>query len=285
MTDSNQAIARRYYYEIMNGANYSVIDKLMTRDFVFHAPPIRPLELEGFQQLISCFHKAFPDVYYNLETLIGEENKVAVKWTAYATHLGPIQTVKGKCDPTGKKVAITGVTWFHLHNNKIQRIYVNEDVIGLLFQLGVLPTPVEEQPTQSSPESNKAMVNRYFAEIMSEGNLAVIDELMSDEFIIRISSLHEPFRGKEGMKQFVTGLRTAFPDIKFTIENAIAEGNKIACQFTSISTHKAEFAGIPATGKIVKDEGTDIFTFTNGKIAEILVHENALGLMEQLGAI
>jgi steroid delta-isomerase-like uncharacterized protein len=190
----------------------------------------------------------------------------------------------GEIPASGKPFKVSSITWLHIADGKIKSARVDEDSLGLLMQLGAIPTEaVPNEP--SSPEANKATVNRYFNEIMSQGRLEVIDELMAKDFIIRISSLHEPFRGPEGMKQFVTGLRTAFPDIQFTVEEQIAEGDKVACRFTSISTHQGEFAGIPPTDKQVKDHGTDIFRFVSGKIAEVWVSENALGLMQQIGAI
>ena len=286
--ESNKAIARRYYNEIMNGGNHNTIDELMTSDLLFSNPPYPKPEpgTEGFKQLLTNFHNAFPDTYFNIDNLLAEDDTVVVQWTAQGKHTGAMRTATGEIAPSGKAFKLSGITWLYITDGKIKKVHINEDALGMLMQLGIIPTGEETLTTEPpSTEANKAIVHRYFSEIMSQGNLTVIDELMTEDFIIRISSLHEPFRGHEGMKQFVSGLRTAFPDITFKVENLIAEGDKIACHFTSISTHQAEFARIPATGKEVKDQGTDIFSFVDGKIAEILVNENALGLMQQLGAI
>ena len=286
--ESNKAIARRYYNEIMNGGNHNTIDELMTSDLLFSNPPYPQPEpgLEGFKQLLTNFHNAFRGTYFNIDNLLAEDDTVVVQWTAQGKHTGVIKSATGEIAPSGRTFKLSGITWLYIKDGKIRKVHINEDALGMLMQLGIIPTGEEVIATESpSTEAKKAIVHRYFSEIMSQGNLAIINELMTEDFIIRISSLHEPFRGHEGMKQFVSGLRTAFPDITFKVENLIAEGDKIACHFTSISTHQAEFAGIPATGKEVKDQGSDIFSFANGKIAEILVNENALGLMQQLGAI
>lgn len=286
MSEVNKAIARRYYNEIMNGANQATIDELMASDFLFTNPPYpQPAPgPEGFKQVVTMLHRAFPDLYFNIETLLAEGDTVVIHWTAQGKHLGPIHTATTEIPATGNPFQLKGMTWLHIADGKIREAHINEDALGMLMQLGIIPTEaVPNEPP--SPEANKATVNRYFNEIMSQGRLEVIDELIAKDFIIRISSLHEPFHGSEGMKQFVTGLRTAFPDIQFTIQEQIAETDKVACRFTSISTHQGEFAGIPPTGKRVEDQGTDIFRFVNGKIAEVWVSENALGLMQQIGAI
>lgn len=286
MSELNKASVRRYYNEIMNGANQSAINELIASDFLFTNPthPEAKRGPQGFKELVSMLRAAFPDLYFNIETLLAEGDTVVSHWTAQGKHRGPLDTVIGYIPATGKPFKISGMTWLHIADGKIREARVNEDTLSLLVQLGTIPS--EAAPIEpSSPEANKAIVNRYFNEIMSQGRLEVIDELMAKDFIIRISSLHEPFRGPEGIKQFVTGLRTAFPDIQFTVEEQIAEGDKVACRFTSISTHQGKFAGIPPTGKQVKDHGTDIFRFVSGKIAEVWVSENALGLMQQIGAI
>lgn len=286
MSEVNKAIARRYYNEIMNGANQTTIDELMSSDVLFINPtyPLVKPGIEGFKKLVTMLHGAFLDLYFNIEHLLAEGETVTIHSTAQGEHCGSLNTVMGEIPASGKLFKVSSITWLHIADGKIKSVRVDEDSLGLLMQLGAIPTEaVPNEP--SSPEANKATVNRYFNEIMSQGRLEVIDELMAKDFIIKISSLHEPFRGPEGMKQFVTGLRTAFPDIQFTVEEQIAEGDKVACRFTSISTHQGEFAGIPPTDKQVKDHGTDIFRFVSGKIAEVWVSENALGLMQQIGAI
>jgi predicted ester cyclase len=86
------------------------------------------------------------------------------------------------------------------------------------------------------------------------------------------------------MRGFVTGLRTGFPDLQFTVERLCAEGDKAAARWFIQGTHNGPFLGMPPTGNKVKDQGLDVFVFSGGKIAEIWVNENDLGLMKQLGA-
>ena len=131
-------------------------------------------------------------------------------------------------------------------------------------------------------EENKALVRREIEEIWNQGKLDVIDEIFAADFI-----LHEPVagevRGPEGLKQFVTMNRTAFPDFQLTIEDMFAEGDKVAVRWSWTGTHKGEFMGIPPTGVQVIMTGISIGHFTGGKIMEAWDYGDALGLMQQLG--
>jgi steroid delta-isomerase-like uncharacterized protein len=285
MSEQNKAIARRYYDEIMNGANLDTIDELLSPDFMFTIPthPEPYHGPEGFKQLVTMLHGAFPDVHLTIEHLIAEGDTVVGHWTGSGTHKGVLHTVMGDLSGSGKQFVIDGMSWLRIVDGKIVESLANEDTLGLLQQIGVLPS--NSVPISTSPEENKAIVARYFNEILNQGKLEVIDEIMSPNFAFRIPTLPEPVRGPEGMKQFVTGLRNGFPDIHFTVEREAAERDKVASRWRIVGTHKGEFLGIPPTGNRVEDQGVDIFRIADGKIAEIWVNENDLGLMQQLGVI
>ena len=91
--------------------------------------------------------------------------------------------------------------------------------------------------------------------------------------------------GREGAKQFVTMFRTAFPDLHFTIEDQIAEGDMVVTRWTARGTHRGDFQGVLATGREIRLTGTDIDRMTNGKVVECWAHVDELGLMQQLGVI
>jgi steroid delta-isomerase-like uncharacterized protein len=136
-----------------------------------------------------------------------------------------------------------------------------------------------------SPEGNKAVVGRYFNEIMNQGSLKAIDELMAPDFAFHIPTLPDPMRGPAGMKQFVTGLRGGFPDAKFTPEYVIADETRAAARYKMTGTQKGSFLGAPASGHFAKDAGTDLFHLSGGKIVGVWVAEDALGLLQQMGVI
>ena len=133
-------------------------------------------------------------------------------------------------------------------------------------------------------EGNRAVVDRLTEEVFNQGNVDVIDELVAEDFVE-----HDPMPGvepdREGFKQFISTLRSAFPDLRTEVEDQIAEGDRVVERWRSTATHQGEFMGVPATGKRVTIEGMDISRIEAGKIVEHWTKVDILGLMEQLGAI
>jgi len=132
-------------------------------------------------------------------------------------------------------------------------------------------------------EQNKRTARRIFEEIESQGNLAVVDEIFATDFVN-----HTPFgenHGPEGAKQFATMLRTAFPNLHSTVEDQVAEGDKVATRFTARGTHRGDLQGIPASGNTMEITGIVLSRFANGKIVEQWGNPDLLGMMRQIGAI
>ncbi len=136
-----------------------------------------------------------------------------------------------------------------------------------------------------STEENKAIFRRLMEEVFTQGNLDEIDELISPDWVNIDPSLPEELHGRDGARQLITMWRAGFSDFELTIDDMIAEGDKVAARFTFSGTHSGEFVGIPATGKHVRGTGTGIFQFADGLDVEHWVNFDALGIMQQLGAL
>jgi steroid delta-isomerase-like uncharacterized protein len=134
-----------------------------------------------------------------------------------------------------------------------------------------------------STEENKAIVRRFLEELVSTGDPALADELLASNYVLHFGG-NPPMDG-QGFRQFLGMFRSAFPDLRVTVEDEIAEGDKVATRFTWRGTHRGPFQGIAPTGKHVTGSGIAIYRVTNGKIAEDIVQEDTLGLLQQLGAI
>ena len=132
-------------------------------------------------------------------------------------------------------------------------------------------------------EQNKIIARRIFEEMESQGNLTVADEIFASDFV-NWTLLGED-HGPEGAKQFVTMLRTAFPDLHSTVEDQVAEGDKVATRFTTRGTHRGDLQGIPASGNTMEITGIVLSRFANGKIVEQWGNPDLLGMMRQIGAI
>jgi len=135
-----------------------------------------------------------------------------------------------------------------------------------------------------STEQNKALFRRLLDEVANKGNIALIDELVSPGVLE-----HEAFPGlspdREGVKQFFTRIRQAFLDLRVTIHDEIAEGDKVVFRETWSGTHKGEFVGVAPTGKKVSFGTIDIVRIADGKIVEHWGQTDTMGLMQQLGVI
>ena len=136
-----------------------------------------------------------------------------------------------------------------------------------------------------STEENKAVFRRFIEE-WNKGNEAGMAamELCAADYVIHGTGVF-PDTDRAGYKQRLTALWTAFPDAHLVVEDLIAEGDKVVVRYTFRATHRGEFMGVPATGKVVTMTGIDIARFAGGKCVEQWVQADFLGLMQQLGAI
>lgn len=133
-------------------------------------------------------------------------------------------------------------------------------------------------------EENKAIVRRYVEEAINQRNMEVLDEIFAPEFVDHTAAPGQA-PGVEGLKQFFAMMEAGFPDFHTTVEDVIAEGDKVAIRFTFHGTHQGEFMDIPPTGRRVTMPGIDILRVMNGRIVELWGQEDLLGMMQQLGVI
>jgi steroid delta-isomerase-like uncharacterized protein len=134
-------------------------------------------------------------------------------------------------------------------------------------------------------ESNKNVVRRLFEEVWNKGNLQVTEELFAPNYAHHDASTPDVGRGPESEKNRAALYRTAFPDIRLTIEDIIAEGETVVARWSCRGTHKGDLGGISPTGKHVTMTGVSMARFTDGKMSEGWVSWDALALMQQLGAV
>jgi steroid delta-isomerase-like uncharacterized protein len=144
----------------------------------------------------------------------------------------------------------------------------------------------EERSASVSMEENKALTRRVIEEANSKGNLDVVDEFIAPDYV-----LHTPtaptgeVHGTEDYKQLISRQRSAAPDLNFTVEDQIAEGEKVVTRYSASGTHQEEFMDAAPTGNQVTTTGIVISRIADGKIVEEWLEWDVLGLMQQLGAI
>ncbi|MBW4577617.1 MAG: ester cyclase [Aphanothece sp. CMT-3BRIN-NPC111] len=135
-----------------------------------------------------------------------------------------------------------------------------------------------------SAEDYKTLIShKFYQESVDEGHLDLVDELFSPECAFYAAGSYEPV-GRDTFKEYLGIFRKAL-GISHTIDEQIAEGDKVVTRWTVNGTHQGEFQGVAPTGKAIRYSGVSIFRFADGKIAEVWSSFDELGLLEQIGAI
>lgn len=132
---------------------------------------------------------------------------------------------------------------------------------------------------------NKSIVRRLYEEVWNNRRPEVANEIISPSHAMHDNHQPDPGIGPEAYNRNVTRFVAAFPDLRFTVEDMVAENDKVVAFWTISGTHKGEFRGIPATNKKVSIEGITINHVAGGKIMDSFANWDALGLMQQLGVV
>jgi len=137
------------------------------------------------------------------------------------------------------------------------------------------------RPLADPLQHNKEIIQRYFAEWANRGDAAVADQLIATNLVLRNPPAE--IRSLQEYKNIMTKFHAAFPDARYTIEDPIAEGDKVVARWTLRGTQSLEYQGHAPNGKTMTVTGISIFRLADGKIQEITVNMDRLGQMQQLG--
>ena len=135
-----------------------------------------------------------------------------------------------------------------------------------------------------SLEENKVVARRLYEEVITGGNEHVIPEILTEDYRLNMAGNPEPM-DLAGVSQFIATFRTAFPDLSDSPEDMVAEGTKVAVRGVMRGTHQGDFMGIPATGKHVTASWIAILEMQDGRIREVWLSFDMLGMMQQLGVV
>jgi steroid delta-isomerase-like uncharacterized protein len=138
-TEENKAITRRFLEEIFTGGNLELVDELFAPDFILHDSSV-PQEVRGVEalkQYITMYRTAYPDTHFTVEDQIAEGNEVVTRWTGQGTHQGELMGIP----PTGNQVTVTGIEVDRVSGGKIEESWVSYDALGMMQQLGIVPSP------------------------------------------------------------------------------------------------------------------------------------------------
>jgi steroid delta-isomerase-like uncharacterized protein len=133
--------------------------------------------------------------------------------------------------------------------------------------------------------ANKAVARRFIIEIISGNNWDRAGEVLADDIVMYHPAAPGPIRGLDAVKEILTKYRVGFPDLALTVEDEIAEDDKVVVLWTARGTNTGDLFGTPATGKTVKVGAVSTFRIADGKIIEDTICEDTLGMLRQMGVI
>jgi len=139
MSEENKAVTRRFLEEIFMVGNLELADEIFASNFVLHDPSV-PHEVrgpEGIKQYVAMYRAAYPDTRFTIEDQIAEGDDVVTRWTGQGTHQGELMGIP----PTGVEVTVAGIEIDRIVDGKIEESWVSYDALGMMQQLGVVPSP------------------------------------------------------------------------------------------------------------------------------------------------
>ena len=132
--------------------------------------------------------------------------------------------------------------------------------------------------------NNKETMYR-FVEFINTASEALADELISPDALFFVPGRPEPLQGPVGYVGIVQMMRSGFPDIQWTLDDMVAEGEQVAARFTMRGTHHGTFFGVPATGKPIEVRAMNFYRFLENQIIEEFGQPDLLSLLQQIGAV
>jgi predicted ester cyclase len=294
--EENKALIRKGIEAINEQKNFAILDDLAAPDYIDHS---NQLNREGAKQFYTILLKGFPDYYRKVEDITAEGDKVWVHSTTKMTHTGEFRGVA----PTGNKVTITGLNIYRIVDGKMVEGWSVTDSLDLLTQLGLieytdkgkkfLPEAITPQRSILKRENvkiekrrlntldkNKAIIRSLY-EADNKKDLSILDELLSPDFF----EITLQMRGPEAYKQFEMSFFKGFPNWYETINDIIAEGDKVWVYFKATGTHTGNFRKFTPTGKKITITAVQMWRLVDGKVVEKQTVADELTAFIQLGVI
>jgi len=290
-TAENKVIVRRYLKEAWDDGNVDVCDELLAPGFKsLNAPPGDPANRDSEKALIRMFLAAFGGFQSTFEDQVAEGDYVLSRWTAVGTHQAPFLGVPA----SGKVIKMKGTELARVTGGQIQDIHAIFDMVGLLQQLGVVPSPpgdplpapvpptvADTEPT--TPEQKKALLTSMIEDFWNDRKLDVVDTIVNPD----ATCPSAPFlpNGPEGFKVIGQIVWNAFPDFHMHIDRVLTEGDRVAALYTEHGTQSGDFMGIPPTNKSATWTEIAILRVANGQFIESWYETDQATMMQQLGLV
>ena len=292
-TEESKRVASQFF-DTIGKRDIAALTAMADPECVGNFPGLRTnMNREQLMASIAANQTAFPDLKADIQDQFAEGEKVVTRTAVRVTHGGPYYDIP----PTGKKVSWWGLRINRVVGGRIMDRYGQVDMLNIVHQMGGMPSVgwLSSLPSELpgrvhaedailnakvSSEDTKALVRRVIEEGINQGKEDPIRELVAPTYAEHSNPLSTR---PEGFKQAVRHFRDPFPDLKFNIEEVIAEGAKVATRGKWRGTHQGDFLGIAPKGTPVEVTYTDLWWTDNGKVVERWIQSDLLGLLVQLG--
>jgi steroid delta-isomerase-like uncharacterized protein len=296
----NLAIVRRFYEEGVNGGDVDVFDEVAAPDIIYYGATVGPkTNVEDLKKTYQEAIDAFDGLTYTLISSAVGPDAVAVRYEAQGKHTEEFR----KIAPSGNTITWMHSAIAHVECGKIVEMWAQINQLDRLEQLGVLTTVGPAATMAGAPASIAtplaasahadcasasaddvlAVVDKMRTEVYNDGNLDAMRDVFADDYIHGSANGPDAIGIEEGARRIGTFV-TAFPDLEWTFDEVIVEGDQVSVRWTKRGTQTGDLAGFPATGKPVNFSGISNFTVRCGKIVEFQTEMDAVGLLEQIGA-
>jgi steroid delta-isomerase-like uncharacterized protein len=297
----NVAVVRRFFEDGVNSGNLDVFDTVVSPDVVYAGATVG--DESGLAALKRIYGEALiglPGIQYSFLTSVASGDTVAVRYSVEGVHTGEFRGLA----PTGKTITWNHSAFAHVDCGKITEMWAEVDQLDRLRQFGTLAeegpaaemagmstssaaTPETTDDSAScppqSPEDILAVVDRLRTEVYNAGNVDLLPEIVAEGYLHGSANGPDVIGGTAGGKQ-IRGFLTALPDLEWTFDEVIVQGDAAAARWTIRGTHDGELLGFAATGTPVEYTGISFFTVQCGKIVEFQTEMDAAGLLAQVGA-
>jgi steroid delta-isomerase-like uncharacterized protein len=246
----------KFLDEVWSKGNLAYIDQAMDPDFVRHGHTAEGTVtgIPAFKDRVKEIRAAFTDYTVTLLDMTGVGNKATFNWQLRGNYVG----IDKKLSP-GRAVDIKGKTVWFFRGDKIVKEVVEMDQEEYYRQI--------QMALPYSEVENRAVVLSYLFEVLSQGNVSALEELVSENHVLHDVN-NVKVVGLSNLRDHVQDLRTAFPDMSIAIHDVLADGDLVTARWTITGTHRGEWNGVPATNRKVEATGLSFMRLKDQKIQE-----------------
>lgn len=296
----NQAIVQRFF-EIIEDGDLEALDEVLAPGIVQHALDVPDGQgIADVQANLSAVLEAFPDLRFDIEQWLVDDEYVAARTIQHGTHLGDYAGIP----TTEAEVTWTAIETFRIECGLISEEWGEFEEISILRQIGYLPqqassgSATPDAPTtppsavasatvecpDTSEEENETLIRRWYDEVYTQGNLDNLDEILAPD-LIQHRVPNRVTIGANAREETLRGWLNAFPDLQTTPELILTDGDLVLAHWIGTGTHEGAWGSIAPTGSTVRWTAVNIYRIECGRIAEEWAESDGLAFYQQLDLI